>query len=175
MEQTFLFGAFFTTIFTIIELYIYIQSLYWLMDLEKKDCKCAESTTYEFIKFWIQIYIGITVIMYFINLYYMSNDKLEESQALTIFKAIVAIFSLANIILSIQYIQNLKDEKCTCSENTMREVYFIYNWIKIVFIVLLFVITVASVIIIAFAGGEKDIKIKSLIKNKSSKSSKNSK
>lgn len=129
------------TILTIIEMVIYAKTLEWLFDLEKLGCKCSDDGRKDFIKIWIQIYIGVSIVMYFLNMYYLSKGtKIPESNILSMVKFTVGIFSLVNLILSIQYIQNLKDIDCKCSENVSREVYFIYNWIKIGFIILFFIV-----------------------------------
>jgi hypothetical protein len=130
-----------STVFTAIELFIYVKTLQWLFDLNKIDCKCSNDKRKEFIEMWIQIYIAISIAMYFFNVYYLWLDNGPPvGNIISLIKFIVAIFSMVNMILSIQYIQNLKDIDCSCSEDTSREMYFIYNWIKIGFIVLLFTI-----------------------------------
>ena len=130
-----------STVFTAIELFIYAKTLQWLFDLNKLDCKCSSDKRKEFIEMWIQIYIGISVVMYFVNVYYFWLDNHQPtSNTISLIKFVIAIFSMVNMILSIQYIQNLKDIECSCSESVSREMYFIYNWIKVGFVVLMFTI-----------------------------------
>jgi hypothetical protein len=129
------------TVLTVIELVIYGKTLEWLLNLEKIDCKCSDDTRKTFIKIWIQIYIGFSIVVYTMNMYFLLIGKsVPKNNILGLIKSVIGIFSMANLILSIQYIQNLKDIDCKCSENISREVYFIYNWIKVGFIILFFVV-----------------------------------
>lgn len=138
------------TILTIIELVIYIKTLLWIYELEKIDCKCSENVRRDYIKYWIQFYIGFSIIMYLYYIIYGAAGAAEtESKIFSGVKLIVGIFSLTNLILSIQYIENLKKTQCKCSENEMREVYYIFNWIRVALLILvaiLFIVVVAMLL-----------------------------
>jgi len=141
MDYAILVPIIIVTVLTVIELVIYGKTLEWLLNLDKIDCKCSDDTRKTFIKIWIQIYIGFSIIVYVMNMYFLLIGKsVPKNNILGFIKFVVGICSMANLILSIQYIQNLKDVECKCSENISREVYFIYNWIKVGFIIFFFIV-----------------------------------
>lgn len=134
---------------------IYGMALQWIHKLEETNCKCSEDFKRDYMKYYIYIYFAniafIVVSIIFITLYTFFNKKGGEKTMsffkviYKIIKFIIGILGIINIIFSIMYIYNLKQIDCKCSEDTRREVYYIWNIIgaAIIGINILFIISIA--------------------------------
>ena len=123
----------FAIILGFIGLIINVYAVIWIYKLETIDCKCSNTWMRMYIKFFLHVIIPVMVIQILINIYLYSNnmspnDNINEMFGL--YKMIVGfvnILGFLNIVISIIFINKLKEMNCECSEDIKREVYFIYN------------------------------------------------
>ena len=117
----------------LIAITINISAILWIYKLENIDCKCSNNWMRIYIKYYLLIIIPIMVITLFINVYlYFNNLEYSDikSNLLSLYFFIIGgfnIFGFLNIIISIIFINKLKEINCDCSEDIKREVYYIYN------------------------------------------------
>jgi hypothetical protein len=104
-----------------------------------------------YVKYYLLIVIPVIVIMLFINIYLYSNGlgPNEISSSLytmfRMFYGLVNFLGFINIIITIIFINRLKEMNCECSEDVRREIYFIYNIILASFIGIIILITLMSI------------------------------
>jgi hypothetical protein len=123
----------FATILGFIGLIINVYAIIWIYKLETIDCKCSNSWMRMYIKFFLHLIIPVMVVQMLVNIYLYSNNMSQNditSEMFTLYKMIVGfvnILGFLNIVISIIFINKLKEMNCECSEDIQREVYFIYN------------------------------------------------
>lgn len=126
-------GLIFTSIYYFFEISIYMTTLRWLYKLDKSDCECSNTYHKRYIQIWCLIYVVIVTTIYIyniVNIVNISNEfHIENSSSMIQYS--LTFFSIVNVIISIYYINELKKNKCTCSESLIRETYYIFNWIKL--------------------------------------------
>jgi hypothetical protein len=128
-STTLLFG----TILGFIGLIINVYAIIWIYKLETIDCKCSDTWMRMYIKFFLHVIIPVMVIQMLVNIYLYSNNMLPNditNDMFSLYKMIVGfvnILGFLNIVISIIFINKLKEMNCECSEDIQREVYFIYN------------------------------------------------
>ena len=135
----------FATILGFIGLIINVYAIIWIYKLETIDCKCSNTWMRMYIKFFLHVIIPVMVVQMLINVYLYSNNMSQNdisNDIFNLFKLIVGfvnILGFINIVISIIFINKLKEMNCECSEDIQREVYYIYNIIlaSIIGIVLL--------------------------------------
>lgn len=109
-------------IFSAFIIALYIVFLVYLFKLEKIGCDCALN--------WRRNYM-ITFMIFALSTNLMS--VIVPSIRLNIvFVIISAVLSLMFLIVTIQYVQKLKNDKCECSKDLTREIMFYYSWIMLV-------------------------------------------
>lgn len=118
-----------------IQIGLYVAFLVYLGKLEQIGCACALNWRRQFIIAFIVfalVWTLITVVMTpFKNVY---------------LAVLLAVFSLAFVVIAIQYVNKLKKDKCECSEHLTREVLYYYAWISVILTAIgLFSVVVASV------------------------------
>jgi hypothetical protein len=135
----------------ILALVINIFAIIWIYKLENIDCKCSNNWMRLYIKYYLLIIIPIMVITLFINVYlYFNNLEYSDikSNLLSLYFFIIGgfnIFGFLNIIISIIFINKLKEINCDCSEDIKREVYYIYNIIMASLICLTILLLLMSI------------------------------
>jgi hypothetical protein len=109
---------------------LYIVFLVYLHKLEKIGCDCALN--------WRRNYI-IAFIVFSLtwNVATMFSPSLRYNLLIAI---IVFALALMFLIVTIQYVNKLKKDKCECSKDLTREIMLYYSWI----------ILIVSLIIAAF-------------------------
>lgn len=109
-------------IFNAIIVALYIAFLVYLFKLEKVGCNCSLN--------WKRNYM-ITFMIFALstNLISIIIPSLGHN---VVFVFISAVLSLMFLIVTIQYIKKLKNDKCDCSKNLTREIMFYYSWIMLV-------------------------------------------
>lgn len=144
-------------IITIVHIYIFLIGLKWINILEETKCECSEDNRRYYIKnfiiFYI-LYIIFTVALYifgFIALYIIKklnlvNYILDNNIILIIIGIIVFLISILsicvvfaswlNVIFSITYINYLDVKKCKCSQTKSRDLYYMWNILLLVFIII---------------------------------------
>jgi hypothetical protein len=117
----------------LIAITINISAILWIYKLENIDCKCSNNWMRIYIKYYLLVIIPIMVITLFSNVYlYTTNIGVyiirNNLVSLYLFCVVfLNIFGFLNIIISIIFINKLKEINCECSEDIKREVYYIYN------------------------------------------------
>jgi hypothetical protein len=128
-STTLLFG----TILGFIGLIINVYAIIWIYKLETIDCKCSDTWMRMYIKFFLHVIIPVMVIQMLVNIYLYSNNMTQNditNDMFSLYKMIVGLVNILgfiNIVISIIFINKLKEMNCECSEDIQREVYFIYN------------------------------------------------
>ena len=127
------YGLIFNIILGLIGISINISAILWIYKLENIDCKCSNNWMRIYIKYYLHVIIPIMVISLFMHVYLYVNNMVYtdiQSNILSLYFFIIGgfnIFGLINIIISIIFINKLKEINCDCSEDIKREVYYIYN------------------------------------------------
>ena len=135
----------------IIALVINVYAVMWIYRLEEIDCKCSNSWMRLYIKYYLHVVIPVMVISMFINIYLYSNSLVPRDITngmfvfYRVFVAFVNFLGFLNIIISIIFINKLKEINCECSEDIKREVYFIYNIVLAAFIGITVLFTLMSI------------------------------
>jgi len=134
-----IFGILFAIII-VIKIFIIIINInasMWINKLEKIKCACSESYMRSYIKYFLYIFITMSIFSIIMNLYLYFNNmnsvdiyKYFSKTTLFIIYILNVIYILSayiNIVISIIFINKLKELNCECSEDIRREVYWIYN------------------------------------------------
>jgi hypothetical protein len=99
-----------------------------------------------YIKYYLHVLIPVMSISLLINIYLYFNELTYRDitsglfSFYRLFAGLVNFLGFLNIIISIIFINKLKEINCECSEDIKREVYFIYNIIlaSIISLIILF-------------------------------------
>ena len=117
----------------VLGLIINIFAIMWIFKLENIDCKCSNNWMRLYIKYYLLLVILVISITLLINVYLYFNNLVYSYitnslfSLYRLFASFVTIMGLINIIISIIFINRLKEINCECSEDIKREVYYIYN------------------------------------------------
>lgn len=126
-------------------------ALMWLLKLDEIDCKCSDSWMRYYIKYFLYAYFVMLAINIVLDIYFLiSGEKFRDSSIripFTYIKLIFSLFGIANAIIAIVYIDQLKKMNCECSDDIKREVYWYYNIIKVSFYAFIILLAFASVIL----------------------------
>jgi hypothetical protein len=109
-------------VFSIINILLYYYIYKWINKLEKTGCKCSENWKRTYIKYYtvfIITYIIVSVLYLFIT------DKNIEVVLSVNFITLIA--EIIYIIVSIQYVSELKNIKCECSNDYIRDIILLYS------------------------------------------------
>ena len=124
----------------------------WFHKLQEIDCKCSQNWMGEYIKYFLYAYFAMLVVSLIVNVYlYVSQTAYKESQVYKVFRYVnilFAAFGFANMIIAIIYIEQLRTQKCECSEDVRREVYWYYNIIRLVLVSFMLLIMISAYIFI---------------------------
>lgn len=129
-------GILFILIFFFIEIGVYISTLTWIDNMETTKCKCSEGEYRDFIKKTTGLYLGFTTLACIYNIYAILYKPVSCGKPPYILQIPFTIIWFVNVIFSIIYIDNLKKQKCKCSEDFNREIFYVYNWIRIGIIII---------------------------------------
>lgn len=142
----------FGIIISLIALIINVNAIIWVYKLEAiPECKCSDNWMRTYVKYYLLIVIPVITIMLFINIYLYSNglgpNEINSSlyTMFRMFYGLVNFLGFINIIITIIFINRLKEMNCECSEDVRREIYFIYNIILASFIGIVILITLMSI------------------------------
>lgn len=123
----------FAILIGLIALVINVYAIIWIYKLESIDCKCSNSWMRLYIKYYLHVIIPVMFISLLINIYLYFNNMTYRDITSSLFSfyrvfvGFVNFLGFLNIIISIIFINKLKEINCECSEDVKREVYFIYN------------------------------------------------
>jgi hypothetical protein len=113
-------------IFSAFVIALYIVFLVYLFKLEKIGCKCALNWRRNYLIVFMILALSSNFISMFVpaikfNIFLLS---------------LATILSLMFYVFTFQYVRNLKDDKCACSENLTREIMYYYSLIMLVLFIL---------------------------------------
>lgn len=96
--------------------------LYYVTDLEKKNCDCSDSWIRDYIKIVSVIMISLNVLSLFVvNLHKQLRILSKNNNLVRLLLILMNVILLGYLILIITYYNKLnKDESCDCSENWKR-------------------------------------------------------
>lgn len=114
----------------------YFVFLTYLFKLEKIGCKCALN--------WKRNYM--IVFMIFVISTNLLSVVIPTIKLNVVLISLSAVLSLMFLIVTIQYVQQLKDDKCECSAHLTREIMYYYSWIMLV----LFIISTTMALFIVY-------------------------
>jgi ascorbate-specific PTS system EIIC-type component UlaA len=63
-------------------------------------------------------------------------------------RAVFSIFTIINIVIVIIFINKLKEINCECSEDIVREVYWIYNIVQACYFAIAFLIIIVGMLML---------------------------
>jgi hypothetical protein len=132
----------FAIFLNIAALIINIYALNWINKLEAiPECKCSNNWMRTYVKYYLYITIPFIMIMLLLHIYLYLNNLTQRSlynnplfTLYSIFLWFVNIAGLINVIISIIFINKLKELNCECSEDVRRDIYYIYNIVLASFI-----------------------------------------
>lgn len=141
----------FIIIFTVLILAINIGALLWINKLEKISCKCSEHWKRTYIKRYIYFILALQLINLISTIIYRVkfSDIIKNNLGINIyilFSIGILIATILNIIYTITYIDDLRKENCSCSEDIKRELYYYYTMIYGIFMFVLFIILCISIL-----------------------------
>lgn len=112
-------------IISVLILVFYLYILYYISTLENIGCECSEDWKRTYIK-W---YFILLIIMYFIpSILMILTPKLNIYKYVS---GIVFVLTIISLFVIYQYIRELKEKKCDCSDMEARYVLEVYNYIMI--------------------------------------------
>lgn len=118
----------FESFLMIASIVIHIYIIYWLLRLETVGCKCALDWRRHFIIFYAFFHLILIATM-------MSGMNVAAMRLASF------VLSIVNIVVTIEYVYKLKEEKCICSASLAREVIYIAAFINIAIIAFMIVHT----------------------------------
>ena len=137
----------------IVILVINVYAILWIHKLDTINCACSESYMRTYIKYYLYVFIPFICIDILMSLYLLtSNSSILDLANNTLYniyrniRAVFSIFTIVNIVIVIIFINKLKEINCVCSEDIVREVYWIYNIVLACYLLIAFLIIIVSVI-----------------------------
>ena len=122
----------------ILGVWCYIAS--YLYRLEKMRCECAQGWRHDFLKYYLLVIIVLAVLKF------AGISTLTWPAPIV---AVIAVSSVAFIVIAYQYVHALKT--CKCSEDTARTVLEIVNYIQIATLAFMVLFTLGLAIFLAGA------------------------
>jgi hypothetical protein len=146
---------FLSVIIGIVILTINVYAILWINKLDTINCACSESYMRTYIKYYLYVFIPMICIDILINVYLLAFNvsifNLANNTIYNIYKnirSVFTIFSIINIVIVIIFINKLKEINCECSEDIVREVYWIYNIVLASYIGIVVLLTIMAMIMI---------------------------
>jgi hypothetical protein len=146
---------FLSVIIGLIILTINVYAILWINKLDTMNCACSESHMRTYIKYYLYVFIPMICIDILINIYLLAFNvsifNLANNTLYNIYKnirSVFTIFSIINIVIVIIFINKLKEINCECSEDIVREVYWIYNIVLASYIGIVFLFAIIAIIMI---------------------------
>ena len=146
---------FLSVIIGLVILTINVYAILWINKLDTINCACSESYMRTYIKYYLYVFIPMICIDILINVYLLAFNvsifNLANNTLYNIYKnirSVFGIFSIINIVIVIIFINKLKEINCECSEDIVREVYWIYNIVLASYIGIAVLLTIMAMIMI---------------------------
>lgn len=141
----------------IVILIINVYAILWINKLDTINCACSESYMRTYIKYYLYVFIPMIIIDILFSIYMLTSNvsilDLANNTAYNIYRAIRAvftIFSIINIFIVIMFINKLKEINCECSEDIVREVYWIYNIVLACYISILLLMVLVGILMMVY-------------------------
>jgi hypothetical protein len=149
---------FLSVIIGIVILTINVYAILWINKLDTINCACSESYMRTYIKYYLYVFIPMICIDILINVYLLAFNisilDLVNNTLYNIYKnirTVFTIFSIINIVIVIIFINKLKELNCECSEDIVREVYWIYNIVLASYIGIVLLLAFMAIMILMFS------------------------
>ena len=146
---------FLSVIIGLVILTINVYAILWINKLDTINCACSESYMRTYIKYYLYVFIPMICIDILINVYLLAFNvsifNLANNTLYNIYnniRSVFGIFSIINIVIVIIFINKLKEINCECSEDIVREVYWIYNIVLASYIGIAVLLTIMAMIMI---------------------------
>ena len=146
---------FLSVIIGLVILTINVYAILWINKLDTINCACSESYMRTYIKYYLYVFIPMICIDILINVYLLAFNvsifNLANNTLYNIYKnirSVFTIFSIINIVIVIIFINKLKEINCECSEDIVREVYWIYNIVLASYIGIVVLLAIMAMIMI---------------------------
>jgi short-subunit dehydrogenase involved in D-alanine esterification of teichoic acids len=94
----------------------------------------------------IDILINVYLLAFNVSIFNLANNTLYNIY--NNIRSVFGIFSIINIVIVIIFINKLKEINCECSEDIVREVYWIYNIVLASYIGIAVLLTIMAMIMI---------------------------
>ena len=130
-----------------ISLLVNLSMITWIQKLEKIECECSEDWKRQFILYAAYFFAILSIITFVMNVIYFVSNK-------TAFKVneyvsgLLVFFNLVNLMISIIYVYNLRNNECKCSEDIRRDYVYYYNWARLILLAFVFIAMVAYLYLI---------------------------
>lgn len=148
------FGFIAQVILSSLILLLLIATYTYIVSLEQKGCKCAETGDTKFIKGFTLFSIIYILISWYIPPAFILNNLGSGVMAVKSFVDIVFIFVFIYYIYTVfKYTRYLINEKCKCSEDFRREIIMAGSLIEFLLIFILFLVNVILAAIAASIAG----------------------
>lgn len=145
----------FNVIIGIIILIINVYAILWIHKLDTINCACSESYMRSYIKYYLYVFIPFICMDILTSIYILTSGvsilDLANNTLYSIyrnFRAVFSIFTIINIVVVIIFINKLKEINCVCSEDIVREVYWIYNIVQACYFAIAFLIIIVGMLMI---------------------------
>ena len=139
----------------IVILVINVYAILWIHKLDTINCACSESYMRAYIKYYLYVFIPFICIDILMSLYILTTNTsilyFANNTLYNIYRnirAVFSIFTIVNIVIVIIFINKLKEINCECSEDIVREVYWIYNIVLACYLCVAFLIIIVGMIMI---------------------------
>jgi hypothetical protein len=94
--------------------------------MEKTGCACAEYKYRKFIKVWTVIAFFVVAVIMFVPVKLVHDFNKQLGQAYVLFHFLFVAVHIVYLIMCLMYINHLVREKCKCSDDSRRELLYIW-------------------------------------------------
>lgn len=120
----------------------------WIQKLDNTQCECSKDWKKSGLEYWAYFSLFMGVLTFILNIFFFFayGESFKYSRDFTrYFSGLLSILSFMNTIGTLVYIYNLKSIDCKCSEDIKREILYIYNWLKVILMIIVFIIMIAFI------------------------------
>ena len=117
----------------------------WIQKLDRTKCECSEDWKKSGLEYWAYFSTFMSIITFMLNIlfYFVYNTQFKHNRYLL---GMLSVFSFMNTVGTLLYINNLKSIDCKCSEDMKREILYIFNWIKVAFMIIALIMVIGIMI-----------------------------
>jgi hypothetical protein len=116
----------------------------WIQKLDKTQCECSKDWKKSGLEHWAYFALFMGVLTFILNIFFFFAYG-ESFKYNRYFTGLLSILSFMNTIATLLYIYNLKSIDCKCSEDMKREILYIYNWLRVILMIIVFIIIIAFI------------------------------